>query len=155
MERKRTEQILLQMGVPCCIKGFRYIADAVEILENDMDVSMTKYLYPTIASRHATTASRVERAIRHAFEVARSEKGDFDIVNQYIGFMNCTNSASLCSLTMHLKEEAAEEEKKKVPKDLSIEEIRKIVREEIKNVRREDYEREFQDSKKGRSEKRP
>lgn len=65
-------QMLHEIGIPAHIKGYQYLRDAIAIsvAEEDMLVSVTKILYPSIAKKHGTTASRVERAIRHAIEVA-------------------------------------------------------------------------------------
>ena len=66
--------IIHEIGVPAHIKGYQYLRDAIILSVNDMEMlnSITKILYPTIAKKHQTTASRVERAIRHAIEVAWS-----------------------------------------------------------------------------------
>ena len=65
--------IIHEIGVPAHIKGYQYLRDAIILSVNDMEMlnSITKVLYPTIAKRHQTTPSRVERAIRHAIEVAK------------------------------------------------------------------------------------
>lgn len=106
MNRAKIEDTLLAIGVPAGIKGFNYIADAIEIFdERGTNIRITKELYPAIAKKNSTTPSRVERAIRHAFEVARSPKGNYDVVEKYIGFMNCENSSSLKQLHMMLKRE--------------------------------------------------
>lgn len=105
MNRAKIEDELLAMGVPTGIKGFNYIADAVEIFdERGTNISITKELYPAIAEKNETTPSRAERAIRHAFDVARS-KGNIEVVNKYIGTVNCNNSSSLKQLHMILKRE--------------------------------------------------
>ena len=106
MDRTKIEDVLLTMGVPAGIKGFSYIADAIEIFEErGTDIFITKELYPVIAKKNGTTPSRVGRSIRHAFEVARSCKGDYEKVNRYIGFINRENSSSLKQLHMMLKRE--------------------------------------------------
>lgn len=106
MNRAKIEDVLLAMGVPAGILGFNYIADAIEIFdERGTNISITKELYPAIAEKNNTTPSRVERAIRHAFEVARSPKGNYDVVEKYIGFINYNNSSSLKQLYMMLKRE--------------------------------------------------
>lgn len=103
MNRAKIEDVLLATGVPAGIKGFNYIADAVEIFDKrGTNISITKELYPTIAEKNNTTSTRVERAIRHDFEVART-KGNIDEVNKYIGTANCNNSSSLKQLHMMLK----------------------------------------------------
>lgn len=73
MKREEVEDTLLVMGIPATIKGFAYITDAIEIFdEKGTNISITKELYPAIAEKRNTIPSRVERAIRHAFEIARS-----------------------------------------------------------------------------------
>ena len=69
------------------IKGYQYLRDAIILSVNDMEMlnSITKILYPTIAKRHQTTPSRVERAIRHAIEVAWS-RGKMDTIDQLFGY---------------------------------------------------------------------
>lgn len=80
-------QLLHEIGIPAHIKGYQYLRDAIAISveEEDMLVSVTKVLYPTIAKRHQTTSSRVERAIRHAIEVAWS-RGRVDTINNLFGY---------------------------------------------------------------------
>lgn len=106
MNRAKIEDTLLAMGVPAGIKGFNYIADAIQIFdERGANISITKELYPAVAERNNTTPSRTERAIRHAFEVVRSRKGNTEVVEKYVGFTNCNNSSSLKQLYMMLKRE--------------------------------------------------
>lgn len=106
MSRAKIEDTLLAMGVPAGIKGFNYITDAIQIFdEKGTDIQITKELYPEVAERNDTTPLRTERAIRHAFEVVRSHKGNPEIVEKYIGFTNCNNSSSLKQLYMMLKRE--------------------------------------------------
>ena len=80
-------EILHQIGVPAHIKGYQYVREAIRLtVENpDMINSVTKILYPTVAKGHKSTASRVERAIRHAIEVAW-DRGDVDVLNSYFGY---------------------------------------------------------------------
>lgn len=106
MDRAKIEDTLLAMGVPAGIKGFTYIVDAIQIFdERGTDIQITKELYPAIAERNDATPSRAERAIRHAFEVVRSRKGNTEVVEKYVGFTNCNNSSSLKQLYMILKRE--------------------------------------------------
>ena len=76
-----------QLGVPAHIKGYQYIRDAITMVIEDMDTinSITKLLYPTVAKHYSTTASRVERAIRHAIEVAW-DRGNPDVLNELFGY---------------------------------------------------------------------
>ncbi len=79
--------IIHQIGVPAHIKGYHYLREAIilSIKNSDIVNSVTKLLYPTVAKTHSTTASRVERAIRHAIEVAW-DRGDIDVLNSYFGY---------------------------------------------------------------------
>ena len=80
-------QIIHQIGVPAHIKGYQYLRTAILLTVKDSDVinSVTKVLYPSVAKKYATTTSRVERAIRHAIEVAW-DRGDVDTLNSYFGY---------------------------------------------------------------------
>ena len=80
-------EIILQIGVPAHIKGYQYLRQSIILAVNDPDIinSITKQLYPTVAKQNGTTSSRVERAIRHAIEVAW-DRGDVDVLNSYFGY---------------------------------------------------------------------
>jgi len=79
--------IIHEIGVPAHIKGYQYLRDAIMMSVNDPEMlnSITKLLYPTIAKNHKTTPSRVERAIRHAIEVAWS-RGKMDTIDELFGY---------------------------------------------------------------------
>ena len=79
--------IIHEIGVPAYIKGYQYHREAIIMTVEDMDVinAVTKVLYPEVARKFGTTASRVERAIRHAIEVAW-DRGDLDTLQKYFGF---------------------------------------------------------------------
>ncbi|MCD8385145.1 MAG: sporulation transcription factor Spo0A [Clostridiales bacterium] len=79
--------IIHEIGVPAHIKGYQYLREAILIAVDDMDVinAVTKVLYPEVAKRYGTTASRVERAIRHAIEVAW-DRGDLETLQKYFGY---------------------------------------------------------------------
>lgn len=76
-----------RIGIPAHIKGYHYLRTAIilSIHDNDMINSVTKLLYPTVAQRYGTTSSRVERAIRHAIEIAW-DRGDVDVLNGLFGY---------------------------------------------------------------------
>lgn len=80
-------EIIHEIGVPAHIKGYQYLRSSIMMAVNDMDIlnSITKQFYPSIAKQHDTTASRVERAIRHAIEVAWS-RGKMDTINDLFGY---------------------------------------------------------------------
>lgn len=80
-------RIIHQIGVPAHIKGYQYLRTAIllTIRDSEMINSVTKVLYPSVAKKYSTTTSRVERAIRHAIEVAW-DRGDVDTLNSYFGY---------------------------------------------------------------------
>lgn len=86
MEAQVTK-IIHQIGVPAHIKGYQYLRYAILMTIDDGEIinSVTKVLYPTVAKKYQTTTSRVERAIRHAIEVAW-DRGDVDTLNSYFGY---------------------------------------------------------------------
>lgn len=79
--------IIHEIGVPAHIKGYQYLREAISLAVEDMDIinAVTKALYPAVAKRFNTTASRVERAIRHAIEVAW-DRGDLETLQKYFGY---------------------------------------------------------------------
>ena len=79
--------IIHEVGVPAHIKGYQYVREAIMITVENMDVinSVTKVLYPEVAKRYHTTPSRVERAIRHAIEVAW-DRGDLETLQRFFGY---------------------------------------------------------------------
>ncbi len=83
----RISEMLHQIGVPAHIKGYLYLRESIMLCVNDSSMigSVTKILYPSVAKTFSTTPSRVERAIRHAIEVAW-DRGDVDILASYFGY---------------------------------------------------------------------
>jgi len=79
--------IIHEIGVPAHIKGYQYLREAIMIAVDDMDVinAITKVLYPQVAKAFSTTPSRVERAIRHAIEVAW-DRGDLETLQRFFGY---------------------------------------------------------------------
>lgn len=102
--------VLHQMGIPAHIKGYHYLREAIilSLADEEMLESITKLLYPTIAERFDTTASRVERAIRHAIETAW-DRGDIDVLNGMFGYTvsvgkgKPTNSEFIALITDNLR----------------------------------------------------
>ncbi|SFD52672.1 two-component system, response regulator, stage 0 sporulation protein A [Lentibacillus persicus] len=92
-ERKKRDletsitNIIHEIGVPAHIKGYMYLREAITMVYNDIELlgSITKVLYPDIAKKFNTTASRVERAIRHAIEVAWS-RGNVESISAMFGY---------------------------------------------------------------------
>lgn len=106
MKQQTVETVLLKIGMPANVSGFHYIIDAICYIDAHQDQRI-KYteMYRAIAEKNNTTASRVERSMRHAFEIARGSHGDYEMAEHYIGFMNCSNSASLQMLYKRIMEE--------------------------------------------------
>ena len=79
--------IIHEIGVPAHIKGYLYLRDSITMVINNMELlsAVTKELYPSIARKYNTTSSRVERAIRHAIEVAWG-RGRVDVINSLFGY---------------------------------------------------------------------
>ena len=83
----KVSNLIKMVGVPAHIKGYQFLREAIIWAINDMDVinGITKVLYPGIAEKYNTTSTRVERAIRHAIEVAWA-RGDIDTINRIFGY---------------------------------------------------------------------
>lgn len=83
----KVTQILHEIGVPAHIKGYHYLRDSIIMAIEKPEIinAVTKQLYPSVAKKYETTSSRVERAIRHAIEVAW-DRGDLDVLNSYFGY---------------------------------------------------------------------
>ena len=86
LEEEVTDMIH-EIGIPAHIKGYHYLRDAIIMAVEDMDVlnAITKILYPTVAKKNQTTSSRVERAIRHAIEVAWT-RGKLETIDEMFGY---------------------------------------------------------------------
>lgn len=85
--KSKIAAILQELGIPAHIMGYRYLKDAIALSIEDRDCinAITKIVYPEVASKNNTTASRVERAIRHAIEVAWS-RGNTEILDRFFGY---------------------------------------------------------------------
>ena len=83
----RVTEVIHQVGVPAHIKGYQYLREAIMMAVEDIESvsAITKVLYPSIAKKFHTTSSRVERAIRHAIEVAW-DRGDIETLQSYFGY---------------------------------------------------------------------
>lgn len=81
----RVTEIIKEIGIPANIKGYRYIREEILYMMEHPGCSITKELYPFVAKKFSTTSSRVERATRHAIEVAW-ERGNVDVLEGYFGY---------------------------------------------------------------------
>ncbi len=86
-DEQMVTDMLHQIGVPAHIRGYQFLRDAILMVTEDQDLigCVTKQLYPSIGKKNNTTASRVERAIRHAIEIAW-DRGDVELLNNYFGY---------------------------------------------------------------------
>ena len=85
--QRQVTAVIHEVGVPAHIKGYQYVREAIVIAVQDMEVinAVTKVLYPEVAKRYNTPPSRVERAVRHAIEVAW-DRGDLETLQSYVGY---------------------------------------------------------------------
>ncbi len=103
-------EIIHQVGIPAHIKGYHYLRTAIMLSVNNDDMinCITKLLYPTVAKRYQTTSSRVERAIRHAIEIAW-DRGDIDVLTRIFSYTvhttrgKPTNSEFIALIADHLR----------------------------------------------------
>jgi len=102
-------EVIHEIGVPAHIKGYQYLREAILLTIADMEVinAVTKVLYPAVAKKYGTTPSRVERAIRHAIEVAW-DRGDLETLQKFFGYTvsnikgKPTNSEFIAMIADHL-----------------------------------------------------
>lgn len=146
MDRTKVENILIEMGIPPNIKGFTYIADAMEIYqEKGTNISTSRVLYPKIARKNRTVEKNVERALRHAINVARGERGNPDAVGKYMGSDGFKNSASLIMLYKRISQEEESENdslsagspRGRYDRDALLEDVRTIVKQELRKIFKE------------------
>lgn len=103
-------EIIHQVGIPAHIKGYHYLRTAIMLSVNNDEMinSITKLLYPTVAKQYDTTSSRVERAIRHAIEIAW-DRGDIDVLTKIFSYTvrmskgKPTNSEFIALIADHLR----------------------------------------------------
>ena len=97
LSREKVEAVLFKMGMPANVKGFGYIVDSVLLLEEDSKIKTT-YLYFKVAKQHGTTGQRVERAIRHAFDIVRSCSWVSPLASRKAFIASATIQSSFCIL---------------------------------------------------------
>ena len=143
MKKETVENVLIKMGMPVKLKGFKYITDAVMLLDTpEWENPKWTALYYKIGLMNQDTASRVERAIRNAFMTTRNRVADYEAIEHYIGFTNCENSNSIAYLYKNIKKdypeaivvEEAEAEVMESFNDITADMIRDIVRQTLKEM---------------------
>lgn len=104
MIKEKAFNVLVKMGMPASLLGLQYITETMELFDNGYLNTKITVLYDYIGKRNDTTGSRVERAMRHAFESVVL-KGHNDIVEKYLSFDNTSNANMLKLLYHRLKQE--------------------------------------------------
>lgn len=106
--RNRAINALIEMGMPADLKGFEYIVDMMVLYQDEEEryAGIVKN-YCTIAEKRNSTAPKIERAIRYAFEVVLI-KGNLEAVKKYLSFVHTTNSSQLHLLYIRLKQQEEE-----------------------------------------------
>lgn len=137
LKRKMVEETLLKIGVPAGIHGFRYITDAIMLLDKpEWKGAKIIALYEKVGELNGTEGRRVERCIRHAFKTTRAHAGETEDVLRYIGGKGNKSSDSLKMLYTRLKNESCAEFPKPDNGELNQDEItlRRIIREEVREL---------------------
>lgn len=107
--KNRAINALIKMGMPADLKGFRYIVDTMCLFEHEgWRCAKTTALYQKIGEINDETASRVERAMRHAFSVVIT-RGHLETVEKYLSFYNTPNGNLLHVFYLRLKQEEEKE----------------------------------------------
>ncbi|MEA5041586.1 MAG: sporulation initiation factor Spo0A C-terminal domain-containing protein [Oscillibacter ruminantium] len=109
----KIERSLVEVGVPASLSGFQYLVEAIDLSGKNRDLlrHITKGLYPSVAEKHKTTATRVERAMRHAIEVAFTNSEGLDIRKKYFGnTIPCstgkpTNSEFIAMMVLNVRDQ--------------------------------------------------
>lgn len=133
----KIEDVLVAMGIPTSISGLDFIKEAVLIMDSGIRPKWTD-IYESIGSKYGKTASKVERAIRYAFDMARSNRGNNDVAKHYIGFTITNNASSISLLYRTIKREMEEEESQNKYTNeqpvISEQRVKEIVRETVKEM---------------------
>nr|WP_317377235.1 sporulation initiation factor Spo0A C-terminal domain-containing protein [uncultured Faecalimonas sp.] len=110
--RERVQEILMEIGIPANLKGFKYILDIMELFEEDEAWRNAKMMivYEKVARMNKTNYCRVEKSIRYAFSNAVTY-GDLTLVEKYLSVVNVTNGNLLHTLYARVSEEQREEQK--------------------------------------------
>lgn len=106
MDEDKTQNTLIKIGMPIGLKGFKYITDAISLLDKpEWKNPKWTALYYAVAKLNNTTSYLVESGIRNALKSTRERNCDYKSIEHYIGFANCENSNSLNLLYTRLKQE--------------------------------------------------
>lgn len=132
MTERKVEQVLSLIGVPANLVGFKYIKDAVMILQRDKENVKWTTLYFEIGRKYGKSMQQVERGIRYALQTARSHTEKRDDIEHYIGFEGSNNSSSISLLYKIIRGET-EDDGCETPV-VTEKRVREIVRETIREM---------------------
>lgn len=132
MTERKVEQVLSLIGVPANLVGFKYIKDAVMILQRDKENVKWTALYLEIGRKYGKSMQQVERGIRYALQTARSHTEKRDDIEHYIGFAGSNNSSSISLLYKMIRGET-EDDGCETPV-VTEKRVREIVRETIREM---------------------
>lgn len=132
MTERKVEQVLSLIGVPANLVGFKYIKDAVMILQRDKENVKWTTLYFEIGRKYGKSMQQVERGIRYALQTARSHTEKRDDIEHYIGFEGSNNSSSISLLYKMIRGET-EDDGCETPV-VTEKRVREIVRETIREM---------------------
>lgn len=132
MTERKVEQVLSLIGVPANLAGFKYIKDAVMILQRDKENVKWTELYFEIGRKYGKSMQQVERGIRYALQTARSHTEKRDDIEHYIGFAGSNNSSSISLLYKMIRGET-EDDGCETPV-VTEKRVREIVRETIREM---------------------
>lgn len=132
MTERKVEQVLSLIGVPANLVGFKYIKDAVMILQRDKENVKWTTLYFEIGRKYGKSMQQVERGIRYALQTARSHTEKRDDIEHYIGFAGSNNSSSISLLYKMIRGET-EDDGCETPV-VTEKRVREIVRETIREM---------------------
>lgn len=131
MDRGYIEEVLIALGIPSNAKGYKYIADAIEYIdEHPEGFQVMKGLYTSIANAHNDQVMKVERAIRHGLDTARGLHHNYETVNRYLGSEHMANADTLMILHKRIKDEL-EGKKIQLVSAINKDELREMIRGEI------------------------
>ena len=132
MTERKVEHVLSLIGVPANLVGFKYIKDAVMILQRDKENVKWTTLYLEIGRKYGKSMQQVERGIRYALQTARSHTEKRDDIEHYIGFEGSNNSSSISLLYKIIRGEI-EDDGCETPV-VTEKRVREIVRETIREM---------------------
>jgi len=130
MTRSQIELILIQIGTPVALNGYTYLVDAVMLLDKPEWIHPKwSALYDCVGNLNNVSGKAVEKGIRKALETTRTNCADYNAIEHYIGFCNCSNSNSLMQLHRMIKNEFESDDDPSYLKDMIRKAFYEMIRE--------------------------